>query len=162
MTNLLAQLTILLQDDLQNTKKLNQHLAQEKELLRQRDFKPLSDIAQNKQLLIKAIEENNQKKINLMAPLSENGQFTDLLEQLAVKFGQQKTQALKTLNKQLEKELAKCRQKNAVNGQVIVRSLENNQQLADIVTGNTQKEELYNALGQSTSHNGSKSYSQKV
>lgn len=161
MTNLLAQLTTLLQDDLKNTKALNLCLFEEKELLSKRDFKPLTDLSQKKQSLVKIIESNNKKKVSLLAPLNQKNSI-DLLQQLAIQFGEAKTESLKQLNKELETELAKCRKQNAVNGQVIVRSLENNQQLADIVMGKTQQNELYNAIGQSTSHNDSKSYSQKV
>lgn len=162
MANLLAELTVLLQEDLQNINHLNHCLAEEKELLSKRDYKSLPDLAKKKHSFSQSIELNNQKKRSMIAPISINDKGQDLFKALVIEFGQAEAEKLKALNHQLEQELDKCRKQNAINGQVIVRSLENNQQLVDIVMGKAPREEFYNALGQSSSQSSAKSYSQKV
>ena len=162
MSNLLAELTVILSDDLKNTCIMLDYLNEEKEMLVQSQFDKLPELAEKKQVLIEVIENNNRSKLTLLTPLTQASKTSKLLEVLAERYGKDKTKALRALNTELEDKLILCRHQNAVNGQVIIRSLENNQELIDIVTGQAQKSQLYNSLGKSTESNGSQSYHEKA
>ena len=130
---------------------------QEKKLLTEREFKPLADIATQKQALIDAIQSNNEQKVALLKPYLNQQSDKTLVDALVQQFGIEQASHIKQLNQELESTLAKCQHLNAVNGQAIVRSLENNQELLAIITGKqNNNSELYNALGKVTSGTNSK------
>jgi flagellar biosynthesis/type III secretory pathway chaperone len=162
MSNLLEELKVILSDDLKNTNALLIYLNEEKEILVQSQFNKLPELAEKKQVLINQIEKNNVSKVTLLAPINQGNNSSKLLEVLANKYGVENTSELRRLNMELEEKLTLCRHQNAVNGQVIVRSLENNQELIDIVTGQAQKSQLYNSLGKSTDDTGTQSYHKEV
>ncbi len=162
MADELAQLTELLSEDYKCIESLQTLLAEEKEILIKREFDKLNELSENKQTLIEAIQSNNEKKITILSPFSNEKEPVKLLEALVNKFGEAKTRKLKEMNQQLEEKLEKCRRQNAANGQVIIRSLKDNKELINIVTGKTTGNELYNSLGKSTSSTTTNPYHQKV
>ena len=147
MSDSFETLTVILQDDLEKTTDLIQLLEEEKQLLENREFLKLSDLASSKEKLISAIQSNNDRKVTILSPLANNSEPSKLVDALVAQYGLEKTQNLKDLNQRLEKNLAQCRHLNAVNGQVIIRNLENNKELISIVTGQNQASDLYNSMG---------------
>jgi flagellar biosynthesis protein FlgN len=162
MSESFERLIFLLKDDLTRTASLLAILDEEKEILIKSDFNLLPELASKKQELIDAIEKNNSEKVLLLKPLHQDQKKTKLTEELLAKYGPSQTAKLEELNHQLEEQLSLCREKNAVNGQAIIRSLKNNKKLTNIMTGKVEDSPLYNALGKSTNNNSPKPYHQKV
>lgn len=162
-TNILQHLTQLVNKDLHDTESLYTLLEDEKNKLAEGQFSELGSIANNKQQLVKRIEATNNKKSQLITDLKQKYQTEDIMPILIKNYGQKAAQDLKRLNQALDHQLEKCQKLNAVNGQVIVRSIKHNQELIAIVTGQTQKNtNSYNAQGKVDNLNAGKNYYDKV
>ena len=163
MSNIIQELTKLIYQDLTNTDKLYAVLGQERELLSTRQFSQLPELVNQKQVLIDSIELTNKNKAKIVNELTTSRDPKEILNFLIAKFGQKPAQELKDLNNKLELQLKECRKLNSINGQVIVQSMRNNEQLVAIVTGNnTSAGNLYNSLGKVDNKSCNKSYHDKV
>ncbi len=162
MNNLLTLLTEIVERDLEHVENLNTLLSTEKECLTQRTYNQLKDIAESKQNLINLIEQNNQQKIELIKKYLSEDSGESIMKALVTEYGVKPVAEFKALNQALEDKLEKCRHENAVNGQVIVRTLENNQELIDIITGKSNQDNLYNAMGKVSNQTPSNPINQKV
>ena len=147
--------------DQQITQALLKLLAKETDSLRQRAFKALPDISNEKTQLINKIEENSKHRQSLLHKITNNEHPAEQLKQVVTRCNPQQAQKIRSLNASLEKTLTECRNKNAVNGQVIAVSLKNNQQLLNILTGQAHDDKLYDASGRVSSNNSGANY-QKV
>lgn len=146
LANVDKQLTLLLQQDIDYASRLSSLLENERIALKEREFKGLADIAQEKQLLVVALQENNEKKLSLLSPFIKHSDGLLLFDVLIKQYGHKTAQSIKALNDELAEKMAHCRHLNTVNGQIIASSLQNNQELLKILTGKTNND-LYNASG---------------
>ncbi|WP_108649685.1 flagellar protein FlgN [Dongshaea marina] len=104
-----------LNQQLNQLKQLQELLAQERLALEKRQIKPLSQLVEQKQLLLVKIAELDQQ-------LTTHPDFETLQEQHA--------KELEEVRRQLEN----CQKENAVNGEIIERSLSTTNRLSQLLT----------------------------
>lgn len=138
--------------DQQDTQRLIDILDKETHCLRKRTFDSLTVISHEKSQLIKTIETNNQSRQRLLQTITTELNPVEQLKQFIARCSTQQAQRVRKLNQNLEKNLSHCRNKNAVNGQVIAVSLKNNRELLNILTGKAQDDKLYDASGRVSSN----------
>lgn len=129
---------------------LNALLIQEKEAMMANQFDALEPLSEKKEVLSSLLEQSAQNRIALVnsgSTLSNNP--NDSLKQFLEQCSTEEALKLQKLNKDLAERLVKCRELNAVNGQIITYNLNSRKELLNIMSGKTgSASELYTATGQ--------------
>jgi len=138
-----TQLKQLLKQDLSDLDQLSQTLSHEKSLLSGRDTKAIDASTKQKQQLIKQIESRAKQKAQLLSNSGlgiKPGQVIKALDTL-------KDPELSALWRNSVTQLKACKERNAVNGSIIERTLQRTATLMSIVRGQNSAPKLYGNAG---------------
>ena len=150
------QLQALLNDDLTDLKSLQTLLSQETEALKVRSSADVTEIAQQKDTLIKALRSRAKRKASTIQAADktikpgEAGKFIASL----------KNRQLSTLHSAVNEQLALCQEKNLVVGRVLHNAKLRNEKLLTILRGQNNHDNLYAKQGQTQAINSTRSIAQ--
>ncbi|MFC3907805.1 flagella synthesis protein FlgN [Legionella dresdenensis] len=132
--NKFAQLSSLLQGEIAMVETMLEILASEKEALISREYEALEKLAKDKEDLSAKLETSCKARIELLQ-LGKHGSPQQALQTFLADASQVETDQIRQLNMQLIATLEDCREKNIVNGQVIVSNMNTRQELVNLLSG---------------------------
>lgn len=143
------EFTLHLEQEIAWLDELNALLTVEKDILINRQFDQLEELANKKQLLSDNLENSAKRRIDFIQ--SSNSQHTSLSNGLTA-LPKEDSLLISELNKTLSEKLNLCRELNTINGQVIANNLHARQEIIHALSGNASHSVgVYNANGNITS-----------
>ncbi|WP_454780604.1 flagella synthesis protein FlgN [Legionella sp. WA2022007384] len=115
---------------------LNSLLVDEKEILISREFKRLEEFANKKQELSNKLEESAKQRLQLLNHTNPNQTINQVLTEFLKDCSAEEVNEINQLNTKLAELLTRCRELNAVNGQVIANNLYVRQEIVNTLSGN--------------------------
>ncbi len=143
-----AMIKSLIDSDIYNAQQLEQLLTQEKNALAKRDSKTIKQVVEAKKPLLQSLEKNALSRNQILRAMSLTESPDDWRKLVA-------TMKLEKSWTQLENQLKRCQQLNAVNELVISRSKQSVGHVLNILRGNLGKPNLYNQTGNTNNQNSS-------
>ncbi len=142
----ISSLRTLLEQDLDNARRLSRLLLDERHLLEQRDVRELDRLLGDKATLLARMEKHDGLR---RGQLEQAGYDADRsgLQACCRDLDQQHGGALDGLCQTLFTELAHCREATAVNANIVHRSRHNNARLLELIRGGTGHPDLYGPGG---------------
>ncbi|RAP36389.1 hypothetical protein B1207_09640 [Legionella quinlivanii] len=152
-----STLVSLLANEIHLLNNLCNVLAQEKEILLNRQFENLESLANQKQELSEQLEASGKQRSELLTSSSNSSEHKNALEIFLNGCSAEEAGQIKRLNEELANKLIHCRELNTVNGQVIVTNLNIRQELVQILHGQHPAEAVntYTSTGDLNSKAGS-------
>ncbi|PWY57433.1 flagellar protein FlgN [Legionella qingyii] len=126
---------------------LNSLLVEEKEILMSREFNRLEEFANKKQELSNKLEESAKQRMQIINHTDPNQTMNQVLTEFLKDCSIEEVNQINQLNIKLAELLSRCRELNAVNGQVIANNLYIRQEIVNTLSGNQT-----NAISVYTSH----------
>ncbi|QMT59617.1 flagella synthesis protein FlgN [Legionella sp. PC997] len=115
---------------------LNSLLVDEKEILVSREFNRLEEFANKKQELSNKLEESAKQRMQLLNHTNPNQTMNQALTEFLHDCSTEEVNEINQLNTTLAELLTRCRELNAVNGQVIANNLYVRQEIVNTLSGN--------------------------
>jgi flagella synthesis protein FlgN len=154
MNNNIKTLSSLLEQEINWIDALNILLVEEKEVLATRQFNQLEEFANKKQELSSQLEESAKQRMLLINPTNANQSAHLALKEFLQNCSAEEVTQIDALNNKLVELLARCRELNTVNGQVIANNLYVRQEIVNTLTGNkADAVDVYTANGNIQSSN---------
>jgi flagella synthesis protein FlgN len=125
----------LIESDLADVESLIALLEREKAILSERQFEELPTLVEQKQSKMKCLEENFKRRVDYLTNSHDGDTYLECLNSYINTLAPEQREPIIQLNQQLEQALAKCRDLNTINGQVISVNLNNHAQLMNIIQG---------------------------
>ncbi|WP_058534597.1 flagella synthesis protein FlgN [Legionella saoudiensis] len=143
-----------LEQEISWVESLNNLLAEEKGFLETRQFAQMEECASKKQDLSNKLEDSAKQRMELINSSNQAINAADALNAFLKECPEAEINQVKTLNNKLAHALTRCRELNAVNGQVIANNLYVRQELVNALSGNKPDAvKVYNAHGNLSSSN---------
>lgn len=149
------EMTQVLESDHRLLDELLETLARETESLKKRKFEHLETVSQKKNELMAKLEQNFNRRMEILKPCAPSEQEQDperLLAHLLDQLTSTQAHLVRQKNQQLEAKLSQCRHINGVNGQVIAVNLSNHQAVSRILSGQNRSADTYTATGRLNSN----------
>ncbi|KTD70437.1 MULTISPECIES: flagella synthesis protein FlgN [Legionella] len=148
MDNKIGMLGNHLEQEINWIESLNSLLVEEKEVLSSRQFNRLEEFANKKQELSNKLEESAKQRMQLInhnnPAQSMNLALSEFLKDCSV----DEATLINQLNTKLAETLTRCRELNAVNGQIITSNLYIRQEIVNTLSGNkTDAISVYTSTG---------------
>ncbi|WP_020209438.1 flagella synthesis protein FlgN [Gilvimarinus chinensis] len=135
--------------DQQAAEQLLQLLEQESETLKQRDSQALADLVNAKSEHISVLEAHSSERSALLQSLSLNGDSDGWLSYMN---SNPQLKPLIPAWEDFQRILARCKERNEINGKLIGRSQQTLKRLVNLIKGKPESGELYNAKGNTTNN----------
>ncbi|CAM2789179.1 flagella synthesis protein FlgN [Legionella steigerwaltii] len=136
MENKISILRNHLEQEINWIESLNSLLAEEKEILSSRQFNKLEEFANKKQELSDKLEESARQRMQLINHNNPNETISLALSEFLKDCSIDEATLINQLNTKLAETLARCRELNAVNGQIIANNLYIRQEIVNTLSGN--------------------------
>jgi len=146
---LLAQITNFVQEDLASSATLIGFMEKEREALIKRNTTELSDIVENKNDLLDAIENNSQRRHTLLSSLNIEANESNWQELIAHINNEELNKSTELLIANLQQ----CQHLNNVNGKMVARGKQTLNRLQNILRGQIELPNLYTNSGATDSQN---------
>jgi flagella synthesis protein FlgN len=146
----------MVEEDLAASNRLIELLKQETVLTQEREYAPLALLVEEKSKELEILQTNAQQRVDWLTSLNVDtdeqawNMFLQSYNDISL---QEKWQAVK-------KNLEHCQEINTLNGKLINRGLTSHSRLLDIMRGNSNKADLYNANGNKQAMTSSISFTQ--
>ncbi|RUR11963.1 flagella synthesis protein FlgN [Legionella sp. km772] len=135
-----------LKQEIEWIRELNTILVEEKEVLTNRQFEKLEEIADKKQALSNNLEASSKERLSLIGD-PETQSPSEFLQKFLKECPPQEASLINNLNKELSNELTKCRELNTINGQVIATNIHTREEIVNILSGKGKDVSVYTATG---------------
>ncbi|MCW8410026.1 flagellar protein FlgN [Legionella sp. PATHC035] len=136
MDNKISILSNHLEQEINWVESLNSLLAEEKEILSSRQFDRLEEFANKKQELSNKLEESAKQRMQLIHHNNPNEPMSPALSEFLKNCSADEAALINQLNSKLGEILSRCRELNAVNGQIITNNLYIRQEIVNTLSGN--------------------------
>ncbi|KTD08089.1 flagella synthesis protein FlgN [Legionella jamestowniensis] len=155
-----ALLIQTLEQEIKLVEQLIAILEEEKNALIARQFDLLEILAEKKQAIANQLEQTTQIRTDLLELNLQIKSAKQTLEDFLLQSSTQEAQHIKALNEKLAENLIRCRELNAINGQVITSNMYTRQEIINTITGQTPDNttSVYTASGGVKSSNDSNSH----
>ncbi len=125
-----------LEEEINWIESLNSLLVEEKEILTSREFNRLEEFANKKQELSNKLEESAKQRMQLINHANSTQPMNLLLTEFLKDSSVEEANQINQLNTKLAELLTRCRELNAVNGQIIANNLYVRQEIVKTLSGN--------------------------
>lgn len=148
MNNKIHALGSHLEQEIKWIEALNTLLLNEKDILTTRQFNQLEEFSNNKQELANKLEDSARQRMLLIKHTNADQTANQALKEFLKECSVEEATYIDALNNTLAECLTRCRELNAVNGQVIANNLYIRQEIVNTLSGNkTDAINVYTANG---------------
>jgi len=147
--NKTGQLIKFLQQEITMLDSLLTLLSDEKQTLIDRNYESMEKLAVEKEKISALLERSGKDRVDLLQVDKFDNEPKKALQAFLQQTSQQEAQQINQLNTQLAEKIGLCREKNLINGQVIVANINTRQEIVNILSGHNPETaiNLYNSTG---------------